>query len=297
MTDMLYMLALRVPQTAAGAVADLLEGLDEPMALAVTQLEIDKGAAWRVEAIYDSPPDREAIRAILLPLAQELGLEDLDVVVDAVPERDWVVVSLELLAKIRAGRFIVYGEHDRAKVVPGRYSLEIEASRAFGTGQHETTRGCLLAINRLLPVIKPKRIFDLGCGTAILAMAAQRGWRAKVWAGDNDPQAIIIARETAAKNHLGHQIDLHVAQGFEQAAIRHAAPFDLVLANVLVNPLRDLAPVMRRRIAPGGIVILSGLLNRQAPNLANHYRSLGFTKLFQLKIGDWSTLALRRHSS
>jgi len=294
MSDALFMLALRVPQAASGPIADLLENLDDPMALAVTQVEVDNGAAWRVEAIYEEAPDRATIQAHILPFAQSLGIPALDLVIDAVPDKDWVVVSLEVLAPVRAGRFVVHGRHDLAHIVPGRYSLEIEASRAFGTGHHETTRGCLTAIDRLAHRIRPKRVFDLGCGTAVLGMAAARLWRRPVYAGDMDPQAVDIAHETIAINGLTNALTLVVAPGFNHALVRKAGPFDLVLANVLVGPLTALAPDMRRMIARGGVVILSGILNRQAPNLANHYRSFGFRKLFQIRLGDWSTLVLAR---
>ncbi len=294
MSDELIMLALRVPQAAAGPLAELLENLDEPMALAVSQVEVDNGAAWRVEAIYDSPPDRTIIQNHLQPLALSLGLADLDLVIDAVPDKDWVVVSLELLAPVRAGRFVVHGRHDLARVVRGRYTLEIEASRAFGTGHHETTRGCLTAIHRLGSRISPRRIFDLGCGTAVLGMAASRIWNTPVWAGDLDPQAVDIARETVAINGMTKAVKFVVAPGFDHNEIRRQRRFDLVLANVLVNPLSALAAQMLRHIAPSGVVVLSGILNRQAPNLANRYRAFGFKKLFALRLGDWSTLVLQR---
>jgi ribosomal protein L11 methyltransferase len=296
MSDDLYMLALRLPFDAATAVAELLESLDEPLALAVSQVEVDQGAAWRVEAIYDQAPDRALIQTLLAPVIEGLGLSGLEPIIDKVPEKDWVVVSLQVLAPVRAGRFVVHGRHDLDHVVRGPYSLEIEASRAFGTGHHETTQGCLTAIDRLAHVIRPKRIFDLGCGTAVLAMASARVWQTRALASDLDPQAITIAKETVKANRLGHVVQLATAPGFAHPKIRRHAPFDLVLANVLVNPLAALAPDMRRYLRLGGVVVLSGILNRQAENLVNRYRSFGFVQVFSLQLGDWSTLVLRRRT-
>jgi ribosomal protein L11 methyltransferase len=212
---------------------------------------------------------------------------------DTVEARDWVKASLEDLVPVPAGRFVVHGQHDRARVAPNKVGIEIEAALAFGTGHHGTTRGCLLLLDHVLKAWRPRRVLDLGTGTGVLAIAAARALHEKVLASDIDPPSVQVARENARLNVSGHLVQAIRATGFSAPQFAAAGPFDLVLANILANPLRQLATPMARHLAPSALVILSGLLTHQAASVIAAYRARGLVPLRHLRIEGWSSLLLR----
>jgi ribosomal protein L11 methyltransferase len=195
---------------------------------------------------------------------------------------------------VPAGRFIVHGQHDRARIAPNKIGIEIEAALAFGTGHHGTTRGCLLLLDHVLKAWRPRRILDLGTGTGVLAIAAGKALHEKVLASDIDPPSVQVARENARLNVSGHLVQAIRATGLSAPHFADAAPFDLVLANILANPLRQLAAPMARHLAPGALVILSGLLTPQARGVIAAYRARGLVPLRHLRIEGWSSLLLRK---
>ena len=215
------------------------------------------------------------------------------IVYDTVEAKDWVKASLEDLVPVPAGRFVVHGQHDRIRIPPNKLGIEIEAALAFGTGHHGTTRGCLLLLDHVLKAYRPRRVLDLGTGTGVLAIAAAKALHGPVLASDIDPPSVRVAEENAQLNRTGHLVDVIRATGF--AAPRFAAdgPFDLVLANILANPLRQLAGPMARHLASSAQVILSGLLTHQAPAVIAAYRARGLVPLRHLRIEGWSSLLLR----
>jgi len=212
---------------------------------------------------------------------------------DTVEAKDWVTASLEDLMPVPAGRFVVHGAHDRARIAPNKLGIEIEAALAFGTGHHGTTRGCLLLLDHVLKFRKPKRVLDLGTGTGVLAMAAAKARKRAVLASDIDAPSVKVARENARLNECGDLVRAIRATGFAAPDFAKAGPFDLVLANILANPLRQLAGPMARHLAPGAFVILSGLLNHQAASVVAAYRARGLVPLRHLRIEGWSSLLLR----
>lgn len=213
--------------------------------------------------------------------------------VSELPEVDWVAHVKRELAPVEAGRFFVHGSHDADKVPPGAEGLLIEAAMAFGTGHHATTRGCLLALDRLIGEgFVPTRIVDVGCGTAVLAMAAARVFPVVVLAGDIDPQAVDVARANVIANGLDGKVECVEAVGFDHPLIEGAAPFDLVFANILKQPLIDLVPDMGRYLAPGGRAILSGILTTQADEVTAAYAAGGLGLERRDDYGDWSTLVV-----
>ena len=202
--------------------------------------------------------------------------------------------SLEDLVPVPAGRFIVHGQHDRERIAPNKLGIEIEAALAFGTGHHGTTRGCLLLLDHVLKAWRPRRVLDLGTGTGVLAIAAARALHEKVLASDIDMLSVQVARDNARLNVTGHLVQTIRATGFSAPQFAQAAPFDLVLANILANPLRQLAAPMARHLAPSALVILSGLLTHQAPGVIAAYRARGLVPVRHLRIEGWSSLLLRK---
>ena len=276
-------------EPAARALRDALDELD-PAPLASDLFDRDDGSGlWDVAGIFDGTPDT----AGLALLARLHGAPDFAVA--RVDNRDWVAQVRAELTPVEAGRFVVFGSHDRGRVAPNRIGLEIEAAQAFGTGHHATTQGCLTALDRLARAgFVARRVADVGAGTGVLAMAATAAWPARALAGDVDPLATMTARENVAANGLAGRVACVTAAGFRHPRLRGAAPYDLVLANILAGPLRRLAPEMAAHQASGGIAILSGILARQAPGVTSVYRSWGYAPRFTVRIGDWTTLVLRR---
>ena len=250
------------------------------------------GGRWDVTVHFADPPDRP----LLFDLVTQTAGANVaaGIVFDTVEARDWVKASLEDLVPVPAGRFMVHGQHDRARIASNKIGIEIEAALAFGTGHHGTTRGCLLLLDHVLKAWRPRRILDLGTGTGVLAIAAARALHETVLASDIDPASVQVARENAQLNVSGHLVQAIRATGFAAPQFAAAAPFDLVLANILANPLRQLAAPMARHLAPGALVILSGLLTPQARGVIAAYRARGLVPIRHLRIEGWSSLLLRK---
>lgn len=276
-------------QTAAEALGAAMERLDpEPTGVGVFEVE-DGSGLWEVGGYFLAPPDP----AGLALLAASFGAAPF--AVSELPDTDWVAKVRRELAPVEAGRFFVHGSHDADKLPKGRIGLLIEAATAFGTGHHGTTLGCLRMLDRLVEDgFAPDRVLDLGCGTAVLAMAAAKVFQVTSLASDIDPVAIEVAKANLAANGLEGRVTCVVAEGFADPALSDGPSFDLVFANILKGPLLALLPDIAPRTTPGGHVILSGLLNDQAEEVTGHYARNGFNLIEAERIGDWSTLLLRR---
>jgi ribosomal protein L11 methyltransferase len=247
---------------------------------------------WDVTVHFAEPPDQPLIRELVAGAA---GADiAAGITFDTVEAKDWVRASLEDLVPVPAGRFVVHGQHDRARVAANKLGIEIEAALAFGTGHHGTTRGCLLLLDHVLKAWRPRRVLDLGTGTGVLAIAAARALHEKVLASDIDPPSVQVARDNARLNLAGPLVQAICATGFAAPQFASRAPFDLVLANILANPLRQLAAPMARHLAPSAMVILSGLLTHQAPAVIAAYRAHGLVPLRHLRIDGWSSVLLRK---
>ncbi|WP_159010660.1 50S ribosomal protein L11 methyltransferase [Bradyrhizobium sp. S69] len=278
-------------EAAAKHVVDLLNEVFLEGQAAIAAFERPDGR-WDITAHFAEPPDQPLVRELVVNAA---GAEAAQTITfDTVEAKDWVKASLEDLVPVPAGRFVVHGAHDRARVPPNKLGIEIEAALAFGTGHHGTTRGCLLLLDHLLKRYYPRRVLDLGTGTGVLAIAAAKALHGAVVASDIDPSSVRVARENARLNQTGDLVQIITATGFSAPQFSARGPFDLVLANILANPLRQLATPMARHLAPGALVILSGLLTPQAPGVIAAYRSRGLVPLRHVRIEGWSSLLLRK---
>lgn len=246
---------------------------------------------WDVTVHFAEAPDQALVRELVGNAAGEEIAKAISF--DTVEAKDWVKASLADLVPVPAGRFIVHGQHDRERVPANKLAIEIEAALAFGTGHHGTTRGCLLLLNHVLKAHQPRRVLDLGTGTGVLGIAAAKALKIGVLASDIDPPSVQVARENAGINETGNLVQVIRATGFAAPQFAQRGPFDLVLANILANPLRQLATPMARYLAPSALVILSGLLSHQAPSVIAAYRARGLVPLKHLRIEGWSSLLLR----
>ncbi len=249
------------------------------------------GGRWDITVHFAEAPDQVSIRELVgLAAGGEVAA---DIAFDIVEAKDWVKATLEELVPVRAGRFMVHGRHDRAKVPPNKLGIEIEAALAFGTGHHGTTRGCLLLLDHVLKAYRPRRVLDLGTGTGVLAISAAKALHIKVLASDIDPLSVKVAHDNARLNGSGDLVETIHATGFSAPEFAQRGPFDLVLANILANPLRQMATPMARHLAPSALVILSGLLPHQAQGVIAAYRARGLVLKRQIRIEGWSSLLLQ----
>jgi ribosomal protein L11 methyltransferase len=277
----------RGPRAEAEAAAAALDEDPATETLTYSILEEDKDHdVWRIDAFPTSAEERGALEAVLA------GFPALRVVTDKLADADWLAMSLSGLPPVRAGRFFVYGAHDRGRAPASTVNLRIEAGAAFGTGHHGTTEGCLSALDALLKAQAFRRVLDVGCGTGVLAIAAARTGSAVVVGTDIDAPSVRIARENAALNRA--RVRFAHASGLADRHVRAGAPYDLVFANILAPPLVALAEDIRRALRPGGTAILSGLLRAQERRITAAYLSHGLVLVRRLRRDAWSSLVLRR---
>ena len=231
---------------------------------------------------------------MLVDALARAGFSPGDVEIEALADIDWVRRSLEGLGPVEAGRFFLHGAHDRHRRPAGGIAIEVDAGTAFGTGHHGSTRGCLLALDKLLRRVRPHRILDVGCGTGVLAIAAARALKVPAIASDIDPEAVRVAADNARRNGASALVRAVTATGLAAPLIRAAAPYDLIFANILARPLVALAPAIASATAAHGHVILAGLTRDQERQVLAAYRARGLVPAFRIRLEHWSTLVLRR---
>jgi len=295
---------LTVPAAAVPAVEAAVEAAfslaDDAPGLAC--FEMEGSDAWLLELYFEQPPPRHEIAAIAERAAAEVGARITRPEIERIPDTDWVAQSQSLRPPVTAGRLFVHGGHLREQRRAFGINLQIEAGRAFGTGSHETTRGCLLMLGRLACRLRPARPLDLGCGSGVVALAMARLWHRNILASDIDPAAARITAENARINRVpvhrhpaaGWGIVPLAASGLEHPSLRQARPFDLIVANILARPLEVMASELVRALAPGGRLLLAGLLDSQEQRLIALYRARGLVREDRLMLGRWPVLLLRR---
>ncbi|MDB5439390.1 MAG: ribosomal protein methyltransferase [Caulobacteraceae bacterium] len=277
----------RGPRAAAEAAAAILDADPALEGLTYSILEEDEDAnVWRIDA-FPTTDEEEAALTARLGVAADLVMH-----VEPLADADWLAMALSGLPPVRAGRFFVYGAHDLGLVPPGKIALRIEAGAAFGTGHHGTTAGCLQAFDALLKKARFRKVLDVGTGTGVLAIAAARTGSRLVRGTDIDPPSVRIARENAKLNSARARFVL--AADLRAPIVSRSAPYDLVFANILARPLIELSAQIRAAAAPGGTVILSGLLRSQERPVRAAYLAKGFRLVGRGRHDAWSVLTLRR---
>jgi ribosomal protein L11 methyltransferase len=276
---------------------DVLEMFAES-ALSVSAFEVEDEATaeplgWRIDLLFREPPEPRALEAEIRPACAAAGVKLVLLDIAPVPAADWVGAATLHLPPIAAGRFVVHGAHAQNDLPADKVPVQIDAGLAFGSGEHATTHACLCAIDRLARRRRFRRVLDLGCGSGVLAIAAARCWPADVLAVDNDPIAVRVAAENAHINGVAGRIRVVLADGYRHPLIHRRRPFDLILANILADPLIELAPPLRRHLAAGGHAVLSGLLDRQAPAVLAAHARQSLHLVARTDRGPWTTLILK----
>jgi ribosomal protein L11 methyltransferase len=280
-----------VPDAAAAAAA--IDALDADLD-SVSAFETVPGGPWVVEALNGARPDRVALETRLaLAWAGRDGASPA-LAVDRIAARDWVAENQAAFPSFGVGRYFVHGSHAAARVPAGRIGLLIDAATAFGTGEHPSTRGCLLALDALARRHRFRRVLDMGCGTGILAIAAAKTWRGTVLGRDIEAEAARVARRNARANGVARHIAVRQGAGYRDRWLRRAAPFDLVLANILARPIIEMSRDLARSLARGGVSVLSGLLQRHEAAVLAAHRRVGLRLERRIVIEGWSTLILAR---
>ncbi len=261
---------------------------DDAFPLAITEIDEANGI-YEVSLYVD-----EAEKNSVLPrFAQVLGVNENKIEIEILPDIDWVSHSLEGLGPVRAGRFFVHGSHDRDKVKPGDLAIEIDAGQAFGTGHHGTTVGCLELIADVMEHEKPQNALDLGTGSGILAIGIALIEPIRILATDIDPIAIKVAKENFALNGVAKTITAITATGLDDEEIKKRTPFDLIVANILANPLIELAPQMVPALKKGGSIVLSGILEEQHDRVVKAFESEGAKYIKTLHHEGWVAIHLK----
>lgn len=275
---------------ASSALFSALEAEFEEDGLPLACVELDEKTGEEEISVYAEAGDADEAERRIRALAGGA----LTVMREVLPDIDWVSRSLEGLKPVRAGRFLVHGAHDRALRRPGDLAIEIEAGLAFGTGHHGTTAGCLDMLSRLVTRERPRNALDLGTGSAVLAIAVARLARIPVLATDIDPVAVRVAADNVRLNGMSALVETATAPGFSDPVFSRRGPFDLIVANILARPLMRLAPQMARHVAPGGSLVLSGILDRQRDAVVAAYAGQRFAHRRTLHREGWVTIHLKR---
>ena len=295
----IYAVRLDLPEvTDANIVASFEAVFSELLESEATSHVRTPQERWKIEALFLFPPDEPIITQLLAPVFAQHGMAPSPVQIEPLPQRDWLAENRASFPALHIGRFWIYGSHIDETPPPASLPLLVDAAQAFGSGTHPTTEGCLRAmdmINRRYKGDAPRQTLDMGCGSAILGMAAAKLWPScQVMGADNDPVAITVAETNRVRNKIAPtQMRLCVSAGFAGRSVRQHAPYDIILANILAGPLRKMAPSLMPHLADDGWLILSGILNHQAAMVAQAYGMVGARLWAKICIGEWTSLVMR----
>ena len=286
----LWQIYIRVSEKDVDFVSGHLDSFTDALSI----FEIRETNFWEISGITNIAADKSKVDIIVRELALRLNLKSTEFSIEPLPKRDWLYENRKSFPSLYYGRFLIHGSHNRPQNPNGYLNIEVEAGRAFGSGSHESTAGCLLSLLRLSKIMSPKRLMDLGCGSGILSIASIRLWPSvKVTALDIDNDAIETTLENTKLNKVFRQIRCKQSYGFPKIKPGTRKKFDVIVANILAKPLIDLAPHSTSYLDLGGYLILSGLLTAQEREILAIYNSLGFRLIERRRIKEWTTFILR----
>ncbi|MHA1597700.1 MAG: 50S ribosomal protein L11 methyltransferase [Alphaproteobacteria bacterium] len=291
----------RVEVAATADSVNAFEDALSPFCEAVSWFATDSEGDWRIEGFSEHRPDDADLAAAMAAVADGFSLPVPEVTVIPVKPRDWVAESLALFPPTDAGRYFIHGTHYQASPPTGRIDICLNPGRAFGSGDHATTRGCLLALDGLARAHNFTRPLDMGCGSGILAIAMARTWKRRVQAVDVDLKAVVVAKQNVRRNRVARFVRPLLGNGFRARAVGANGPYDLIVSNILANPLCrmavDVARHLRSASDGGGFVVLAGFYKKDAGRVYAAYRRQGLRLVRGYDIGDWRTLVLERRST
>ncbi len=280
------------------------EGLSEVVSLYEDPAAKDQdNAPWWVEGLFAEAPPRAEIAARLAVIAQAAGVPEPPLTITRIPSKDWLKENVASFKPLTAGRFYVHGDHVREGFPPGKTRLCVNAATAFGSGEHASTYGCLLALDRLMRkravrahLARAGRFaaLDMGAGSGILALAMAKSWSVHVLAADIDPECVRVTRYNAHVNGVTSRVQALLTDGCSSANVRRNGPYAIITANILARPLRHMSRDLSRLLAPRGTLILAGLLQRQEAMVLTAYRAQGLRLCHRIVRKPWSILVLQR---
>ncbi len=250
--------------------------------------------SWQFEAIFQEIPNEVELEKRFRPVCEVFGIDIPAVTINKLPNLDWVAANYKAFPPLKIARFYIYGSHIENPHPESRIPLQIDAATAFGSGEHETTEGCLWALDQLSETNEFKKPLDMGCGSGVLALAMATILKVPVVAVDNDPEAVRVTASNAIVNNLAGLIKPLHSEGFGDSQVSAQGPYDLIMSNILAGPLCEMSPHMCEVLQSEGFIILSGLLNTQAEKVISTYRLNGCALVDQIIFGDWSTLVMRK---
>ncbi|MDP4840277.1 MAG: 50S ribosomal protein L11 methyltransferase [Alphaproteobacteria bacterium] len=288
----LWQLKIKADKDVAYRISELLEDYVEVVSLFEDPQD---QSLWIIEGTCREEPSRQTLEGLLDSV--DRGTTPLTLEINKLPDKDWVAENRKDFPPLEIAGFYIYGSHIEAPIPGSQIPLKIEASTAFGTGNHGTTHGCLEALQYLKAQgIHPRNPLDLGCGTGILALGIAKIFGVKVTASDIDPEATEKTLYNAAENNAVDLITAYTAEGLESSALTTLAPFDLIVANILAGPLIDMAPQIKGALSKGGYLILSGLLDHQVTAIKEAYLEAHLTLVQKTLKGDWATLIFKKQT-
>ena len=260
-------------------------------AAAVLTVLIEKGpdkGKWELQAIFEGKPDDAELDRLLELAAKTVGIQKPEVLVNAMENKNWLLECYQSFKPLTIGKYFIYGSHIEEDIPQDKIALQIDAATAFGTGEHQTTHGCLTALNEL--DFEPENVIDVGCGSGILSMAYAKTFNKKVDAVDIDPESVRVATQNAEINGLSELMNVWHSNGYQDVHKK----YDLVLCNILARPLMDMASDLKDHLNENGVAVLSGFLNRQERWVLKAHTDIGFKFLKRYRINGWSTLVIQK---
>jgi len=284
----------RIEAEASADTVEAFEAALEPYCGAISWFATDSEPIWHIEGFSATKPDPRALAAALAEAAGNLGTEAPRVFVHSLPPGDWLADNLRMFPPFRAGRYFIHPTHYAGRVPAGSVGLRLNPGAAFGSGEHPTTMGCLLALDGLARRRRFRRPLDMGCGSGILALAMARTWRRRTLAVDNDPIAVAVSGDNARLNRVAGRLRAVLSEGYKAPPIRRGRPFDLIVSNILANPLCLLSADLGRHLSVDGVAVLSGFVAADGVRVLSAHRRHGLRPIRRIDIGGWRTLVMGR---